>query len=155
MGIAGTKLRNYKGGFAFPRIRHNDEKLQTYLNESGIQWRCLDEAEQKETEAYWRTIFGLAFRGRPRLRNGTRAEHEYQLITDCTHYLIVPFTSGVVHFIGQFISAYECWGSLVPLGAFCGNEFFICPIDFSWTMVHDHEDHAFGGPYFLRTEWIP
>ena len=34
-------------------------------------------------------------------------------------------------------------------------EFFVCPIDFAWCMIHTHEDHAFGGPYFIRAEWLP
>lgn len=42
-----------------------------------------------------------------------------------------------------------------PLGLFHNIEFFISPLDLSWTMIHTHEDHGFGGPYFIRREWIP
>lgn len=31
-------------------------------------------------------------------------------------------------------------------------EFALFPDSYSWTLVHTHEDDAFGGPYFIRTE---
>jgi hypothetical protein len=46
-------------------------------------------------------------------------------------------------------------GPLVPLGAACDVEFAVSPADLSWTMLHTHEDHALGGPYFIRREWLP
>ncbi len=52
------------------------------------------------------------------------------------------------------MSAYECHGPLVPLGEFVDVEFFVCPIDLSWAMIHTHEDHAFGGPYFIRADYL-
>ena len=55
---------------------------------------------------------------------------------------------------GQAIAAYECHGPLIDLGLFCNAEFFVAPPDFTWTMVHTHENHGFGGPYFIRVDWI-
>jgi hypothetical protein len=76
----------------------------------------------------------------------------------CDHYQIVPFSAKVdglpVHVVGRAIDAYDCSGPLVPLQVFHNAEFFVCPSDLSWTMVHTHEDHALGGPYFLRAEWV-
>jgi hypothetical protein len=73
--------------------------------------------------------------------------------------LVVPFSTGVeglpVHVLGRTISAYECCGPLLPLGDYHDAEFFVCPPDLSWTMVHTHEDHGLGGPYFIRAEWLP
>lgn len=73
--------------------------------------------------------------------------------------MIVPFSAGVprvaMGVYRQAIAAYECRGPLIALGAFCNAEFFICPRDLSWSMIHTHEDHAFGGPYFIRADWIP
>jgi len=118
----------------------------------------LDETARLAAEDKWRRIYGQSFRGRPRLRHGAKADYEYQQ-EPCTHYLIVPFSSGIaglpVHVLGQCMGAYECRGPLAALGAFCDVEFFVCPTDFSWTMIHTHEDHALGGPYFIRAEWIP
>jgi hypothetical protein len=118
----------------------------------------LDNAARLAAEETWRGVYGHAFHGRPRLRHGAKADYEYQQ-EPCTHYLIVPFSGGVaglpVHVLGRQLDAYECRGPLVPLGAFCDVEFFVCPTDFAWAMIHTHEDHAWGGPYFIRAEWLP
>jgi hypothetical protein len=127
-----------------------------------------------EAEDTWRGIYGQAFvpplnvlkkrpkrwpprRSRRRFQQGSKADYEYQK-EPCTHYLIVPFSAGVaglpVHVLDQRLDAYECRGRLIPLGTFCDVEFFICPIDFAWAMIHTHEDHALGGPYFIRAEWL-
>jgi hypothetical protein len=103
-------------------------------------------------------VYGRAFRGRPRLRHGAKAENEYRCQA-CDHYVIVPFSAGVpglpVHVYRLAIAAYECRGPLVALGTFCDAEFFISPPDLAWSMIHTHEDDAFGGPYFIRADWIP
>ncbi len=52
------------------------------------------------------------------------------------------------------MTGYECRGpgELPDLSAFCSLEFFVSPVDLSWTMVHTHEDLDYGGPYFVRKE---
>jgi hypothetical protein len=132
--------------------------LQGYLSRAGIEWERMAESARFEAEAAWRRVYSQAFRGRPRLRHGGRADHEYRC-QSCGHYLIVPFSAGIpalpVHVYRQAIGAYRCRGPLIPLGAFCGAEFFISPPDLAWAMIHTHEDHALGGPYFIRAEWVP
>jgi hypothetical protein len=132
--------------------------LQDYLSRSGVEWCVLDETAHREAEETWRGIYGQAFRGRSRLRHGAKADYEYRG-ESCDHYLIVPFSTGVaglpVHVLGRRLSAHECRGPLVPMGAFCDVEFFVCPADFAWAMVHTHEDYELGGPYFIRVEWLP
>jgi len=134
-----------------------DEALRNDLDQSGVKWAVLGDSLRKEAETAWRRVYGHAFLGRPRLRHGVRAEHEY-LQQRCDHYYIVPFSTGVpglpVHVLGQAIAAYECHGPLIDLGLFCNAEFFVAPPDFTWTMVHTHENHGFGGPYFIRVDWI-
>jgi len=56
--------------------------------------------------------------------------------------------------LGRQLDGYECHGPLVTLGAFHDVEFFVCPTDFAWTMIHTHEDYSLGGPYFIRVEWL-
>jgi hypothetical protein len=132
--------------------------LQDDLSRAGVAWDRLPDTERIEAEAAWRRVYGQAFRGRPRLRHGAKAEHEYRSQA-CDHYLIVPFSSGVsglpVHVHRRAISAYECRGPLIALGAFRDAEFSISPPGLTWTMIHTHEDHAFGGPYFIRADWLP
>jgi hypothetical protein len=132
--------------------------LRECLTAAGVKWERLSETARIATEEAWRQVYGWAFRGRPRVRHGARAEHEYSQ-QPCDHYLVVPFSTGVVglpvHVLGLTIGAYECRGRLVPLGTFHNAEFFVCPPDMSWAMIHTHEDHAIGGPYFIRREWLP
>jgi hypothetical protein len=131
--------------------------LQDYLTQNGVEWNLLDEMVCVKIEEDWREIYGQAFRGRPRLRHGAKADYEYQR-ESCNHYLIVPFSARVaglpVQVHHRSLGAYECRGPLIPMGAFCTVEFFICPTDFAWTMIHCHEDHGPGGPYFIRDEWL-
>ncbi len=135
-----------------------DESLQDYLSQAGVEWNPLDDRERVKAETAWRQIYCRAFQGRPRLRRGARAEHEYRS-QRCDDYRIVPFAAGVsglpIHVYRQSIAAYECRGPLVALGAFRDAEFFISPPDLAWAMIHTHEDFCFGGPYFIRSDWIP
>ena len=136
------------------------EDLPQYLSNAGVKWDVLERAAKLQIELDWRGIYGPAFIRLPRHRVGHKAEHEFAR-EPCTHYLIVPFTSDVpripMHIQGRgkrTLDAYECEGPLVALGEFCQAEFFVAPLDLSWTMVHTHEDHALGGPYFIRREWL-
>jgi hypothetical protein len=135
-----------------------DDELQCYLTQSGVQWSRLDRDAQFHAENQWRLIYGQSAIAHKRIRHGVKAEYEYSR-EPCVHFLIVLFTSNVDGFplsaagLGSFFGAHECHGALVPLGSFCDAEFFVAPLDFEWTMIHTHEDHAIGGPYFIRREW--
>jgi hypothetical protein len=71
---------------------------------------------------------------------------------------VMAFTSDVegtpMGISRQAIGAYICQGHPVALGEFCCAEFFISPMDFEWTMLHTHEDHVMGSPYFIRRDWL-
>lgn len=131
--------------------------IGSLLFAAGVTCRPLTEAERAEGEWQWRQVYGRAFEGRPRLRQGSRAEFEYAS-QPAGRWLVVPLSAGVA---GTSVSpirpgecGYECEGPLVPLGAACWVEFIVSPADLSWTMLHTHEDHALGGPYFVRREWL-
>jgi hypothetical protein len=132
--------------------------LQDALSRAGVEWDWLPDQKRVEAEAAWRRVYGRAFRGRPRLRRGAKAEYEYSCQV-CNHYLVVPFSADVfglpVSVFRHVITAYECRGRLIAFGAYCDIEFFISPPDLSWAMIHTHEDYGFGGPYYIRAEWIP
>ena len=136
-----------------------DNELTDYLEQSVVAWTRLGERAHRVAEETWRGTYGRAFAdGRPRCRHGVKADFEYEQ-EPCSHYLIVPFTADVpglpVQVHGRHMDAFECRGPLVPLGEFHQAEFFVSPPDLGWTMVHTHEDHALGGPYFVRAEWLP
>jgi hypothetical protein len=135
----------------------HDSELQSLLSAAGVAWRTLPDAERVEAEAQWRAVYGRAFRGRSRLRHGARADFEYTQ-QPAGRWLVVPLNSGVegtaVTPLGPALGGYECEGPVVPLGALCGAEFAVSPADLSWAMLYTHEDHALGGPYFVRREWL-
>lgn len=134
-----------------------DDELCDFLRVHGVEWTLLDESARQAAERRWRNVYANAFAGRPRLRQGARAEHAY-LEQICNNYQIVPFASNVeglpIHVTMRLSSAFDCTGPLIPLGAFRMSEFFIAPIDFAWTMVHTHEDHGFSGPFFVQRDWL-
>jgi hypothetical protein len=134
-----------------------DHDLQQYLTKCTIHWTALDNAAHGSAEAEWRSIYGQPRAGQNRWRTGAKAAYEFSL-EPCARFLIVPFTANVRGFpisvYRRSMQAYECHGTLVPLGDFNDAEFFVCPLDFAWTMVYTHEDYAFGGPWFIRREWI-
>lgn len=155
------RVRRLSSG-VIPFAKNFDDTLQLYLTHSNVHWQVLEESTRLNAEAEWRKLFSRQASRRPRVRSGAKAEYEF-LQQPCTHFLIVPFTSNVEGFPmdvrGRSLSAYECGayecsGPLVPLGEFCGAEFFVSPLDFDWTMVHTHEDFSIGGPYFIRREWV-
>lgn len=134
-----------------------DADLRSLLDVAGVSWRPLPEAERAEAEIQWRDVYGRAFRGRSRLRKSLRADMEYSR-QPAGRWLLVPLTSGVegtsVSPHGLSLCGYECEGPVVALGTLCNSEFAVSPADLSWAMLYTHEDHALGGPYFVRREWL-
>lgn len=134
-----------------------EEMLQSLLNAAGVSWRILAEAERAQAETQWRAIFGQAFLGRSRMRQGARADFELARQASC-RWLIVPLRAGVagtpINPRGRVLNGYECEGVVVPLGALCGAEFAVSPVDLSWAMLYTHEDYALGGPYFVHQVWL-
>ena len=52
-------------------------------------------------------------------------------------------------------SAFKYSGQKIDLSEYHQLEFAVFPESYSWTLVHTHEDGAFGGPYFIRAEDLP
>lgn len=132
-------------------MRERFEELYELLNGNGIDVMPLDRKRIQEVESNWRAVFGNAFEGKNPYRKGTKAESEFQHL-ECSHFLIITFSAKVagtpIHPVASGHFGLECRGRLLSLSRFHAIEFFISPVDFAWTMVHTHEDHASGGPYF-------
>lgn len=139
-----------------PWLSEENARLKARLEDAGVLRRTLTEQQRNEAEQQWRAVYGSAFRGRPRLRQGLKADFEYSKQPPC-RWLVVPLSSEVegtsVNPLGNLETGYECEGPLVPLGVY-NIEFAVAPTDLSWTMLYTHEDHALGGPYFIRLEWL-
>jgi hypothetical protein len=134
-----------------------DATMRSLLDAGGISYRPLTGSERIKLEQQWRAVYGQAFRGRHRLRQGARADHEYAQ-EPAGRWLIIPLTSPVagtaVHPFGAAVTGYECEGPPVPFGSACELEFAVAATDLSWTMLYTHEDHSLHGPYFVRREWL-
>jgi hypothetical protein len=141
--------------------RRHDAQLLEKFSAAGVRSRPLLRDEHQQQESAWRAIYGKAFVPRLRHRHGAKAVNEFVRETP-EQWLLVPFLAPVPGTPvspssrrQRFLSAFECCGPLLELGEFCGDEFFIAPLDFSWTFIATHEDYSLGGPYFVRQEWLP
>ena len=137
-----------------------DESLQDLLTEHGISWEMIPWDRHTALEKEWESYYGNVWKLEMRHKHEDQARYEYAK-ESAADFLIVPFLgrfSGP-HLIGRrqrHPAAYECHGTgtLPDLSSFDYLEFFVAPLDLAWTMVHTHEDYGYGGPYFIRKEWL-
>jgi hypothetical protein len=136
-----------------------NERLESFLTECGLAWSVIPWGRHVSLNSEWQRLYG-DFRGWLRYKNGSKAEFEYSF-ESAERFTIVPFLTDLagplsIHVREPRVAAYECQGEgdLPGLGDFAGIEFFVAPEDFNWSMIHTHEDHALGGPYFVRKEWL-
>ena len=132
-----------------------NEKLEQFLQQQGIAWKVIPVGRHVGLESEWQTIYGKTGNLGGQRRRGHKALSEYQR-ESAVNFIIVPFLHG-----GPYTqksktrtTAYECHGNgMLPiLSSFCAVELFISPPDMSWTMIHTHEDHGYGGPDFVRRD---
>ena len=136
-----------------------DQELCDYLARSGVEWAPLDESSRAEAEGKWREVYGRAF---GQLRPGSdRGQRPCSLTSKRTAFASLSFLlrlpsmgsqsmAVLVHW--QPTSAAVLW-SLWVLST--TPNVSVCPTDLAWTMVHTDEDHGFGGPFFIKEEWLP
>jgi len=136
-----------------------DEILELFLTQCGLAWSIIPWQQHVSLNNEWETLYGN-FHHWLRKKQGAKAQFEYSH-QSAEKLMIVPFLGNVAgpHSInkrGPRKAAYECRGNgAVPdLSSFANTDFFIVPDDFSWTMIHTHEDYGLGGPYFIRKEWL-
>jgi hypothetical protein len=135
------------------------ESLEHFLTQCGLAWSVIFWERHIILSSEWETLYGNAHRWL-RQKQGAKAQLEYSHQSAET-FMIVPFLGKVAgpHSInkpGARMAAYECRGdgTLPDLSAFADMDFFMVPHDWSWTMMHTHEDYGFGGPYFVRKDWL-
>jgi hypothetical protein len=136
-----------------------DETLERFLTQSGLAWSVIPWERHVSLNNEWEDLYGDV-RHWLRHKQGAKAQFEY-CHQAAELWIVVPFLGDVAgpHSInkpGPRQAAYECHGdgTLADLSAFADTDFFIVPDDFSWTMVHTHEDYDWGGPYFIRKDWL-
>src|SRR5689334_2295702 len=138
-----------------------DERLEEFLSAQGVVWDIIPAERHIRFCHEWEDAYGSWFGELFRHKEGAKAEEEYSRQV-APIFCIVPFLGPKAgpHSIGgnwrPKTAAYQCRGdgTLPDLSAFAERDLFVAPPDLSWTMVHTHEDHALGGPYFVRREWL-
>jgi hypothetical protein len=136
-----------------------DESLEQFLTQCGLVWSAIPWERHISLTSEWETLYGH-FHHWLRKKQGVKAQFEYSHQT-AEGFMIVPFLGNVgglysINKPGPRKAAYECHGdgTLPDLLAFAQTDFFIVPDDLSWSMIHTHEDETWGGPYFIRKEWL-
>ncbi len=140
-------------------MRHDEdfERLLATLNACG-EVDDLDDAEEARAREAFTQIFGRMFDGRTSLVGSGRAADRYGrerpasiLVLSQHERRFTPHdATSPLHF--ALICALRPSEAPPSLGRVHALEPVIVADDFSWAMVHTHEDEAMGGPYFVRAE---
>jgi hypothetical protein len=137
-----------------------DERLEEWLTQHAVEWSRIPADQHFALESEWNRIYGNVWTQGQRHKRRARAQHEF-LNRVADEFLIVPVLGKRAgpHGIGTpnpRRCAYRCRASngLPNLAEFANLDFFIAPPDFSWTMLHTHEDYELGGPYFIDRSWL-
>ena len=134
------------------------KELEHFLVNSGFSVELLSPSQTRALAQDWCDIFGDAWETKCPMRVGDSALYEY-LQQSAGVFQVMPLPTGKPPEVcrgSQIKQAIECCGDkpLPDLSAFASLELSISVQDYMWTMVHTHEDHAFGGPYFIQREWV-
>ena len=136
-----------------------DASLEQFLTHCGLAWTVIPWERHIILNSEWEALYSNVHHWL-RQRQGAKARFEYSQ-ESAEAFIIVPFIGNVAgpHSINKAEArkaAYECHGdgTLPELSTFADMDFFIVPDDWSWTMMHTHEDFGFGGPYFVRKDWL-
>ena len=136
------------------------DPLERYLADHGVTFTAIPSARHIALEREWQSIYDNVWRLGMRHKQGARALDEAARRRADT-FLIVPFLGNHAgpHALADRNPrpcAYECTGDLPDLSPFASLDFFVAPPDLRWTLLHTHEDHALGGPYFVdRAGLVP
>jgi len=111
--------------------------------------------------ARWADVYGHCWQNKSRQLHGAKAEITYADQMAVSLHIVAlpegparpPGAGRLSSFTQGFSIRSEKERTVPDLCTFASLEFAIVPLDFSWTMIHTHEDHAFWGPCFVRVRW--
>jgi hypothetical protein len=157
--LAGADLQFSSGGVATV-FSIADERLEQVLTQCGLAWSVITWEQHVSVCKEWESQYGCGSKHGLRNKHGAKAQFEYSN-RSAEAFLIVPFLGNIggeysISKRGPRKAAYECHGDgvLPDLSAFADTDFFIVPVDFSWTMIHTHEDYETSGPIFIYKDWL-
>ena len=125
-----------------------------YLSERDVALTELPRRESFAITKHWTSVFAQTSSG-VSLKLGSKAVSEW-LGTDDEDLILLFLSSRITAFPISTNSrpclAFKYSGHKIDLSEYHQLEFAVFPESYDWTLVHTHEDFAFGGPYFVRAE---
>lgn len=125
--------------------------FERYLADHGVTLTGLSRKESFAVMKRWTSVFA---RPSDKLREvrGRRAIERWLSTTGADRmllYLSARITAFPLSVQSRPCSAHRYAGPALDLSAFHDLEFAVFDPAYAWTLVHTHEDSAFGGPYFI------
>ncbi len=129
------------------------DDFRQFLADDGV---TLTELSQKESFAItkqWTSSFAAQSKNLSEIHGRNAVEH-WLKTTD--ENLILLFLSARISAFPISENSRPCTanryeGRPIDLSAYNELEFAVFPESYEWTLIHTHEDGAFGGPYFLQS----
>ena len=133
------------------------DDFRHYLADHGVTLTELPRKESFAITKRWTSVFAAQSDNRHETQ-GLKAIDKWLKTTDdqlILLFLSVRITAFPISVNSRPCTAQRYAGRIVDLSAFNELEFAVFPETYEWTLIHTHEDGAFGGPYFIRIEGTP
>ena len=137
-------------------IRLLDDFL-TYLMENGVSLTELSRQESFAITKEWTSAFATQSDSLHETQ-GLKAIDKWLSATDgdlILLFLSARITAFPISENSRPCTAHRYTGPIIDLSAYNELEFAVFPDSYQWTLIHTHEDGAFGGPYFICDEVGP
>ena len=138
------------GGFAIVLL----EEFHQYLADHGVTLTELTRKESFAITKRWTSVFARQSDNLQEIQ-GLKAIDEW-LGTADGHLILLFLSARITAFPisenSRPCTAHRYNGPIIDLSAFNQLEFAVFPETYEWTLIHTHEDGAFGGPFFIRAE---
>lgn len=141
------------GGFAIKLL----DDFRHYLADHGVALTELPWSESFAITKRWTSVFA-AQSDNLHETQGLKAIDKWLKTTDdqlILLFLSARITAFPISQNGRPCTAHRYTGRIIDLSVYNELEFAVFPETYEWTLIHTHEDGAFGGPYFIRNEGTP
>ena len=131
------------------------EQVLSEFERCQIEWAEITAKEHIQYVQRWTGIYGDLYKRNYRKKSGARAMAEAEEACSGV-YLVVPCRDPSASVWKAVGTAYRCDRHRIPDLTEASHyvDIFISPEDLSWTLLFGHEVDVFGGPDFVRLEWM-
>lgn len=130
------------------------EDFMSYLAENGVSLTELSRKESFAITKRWTSVFAIES---DRLYETCGSKAVASWLSAASDDLILLFLSERISAFpisrnSRPCTAHRYSGPIVDLSNYNDLEFAVFPTSYDWTLIHTHEDGAFGGPFFIAKE---